>query len=187
MKKRIISGTLVLATLLIVVGLLIAQAKRIPKVTGDVGFDSWGMEIQLTFDVKETDPVTHQAMGKVTAKAAEDYLEFVPICISFGQEDGKPNAIMVLKVTQTTRSDVGMGLIGEYGKWMVLDGGTPGSNGDQWTVQSYQPPTNLETWEGWIEYWPADGEPPGCEDFSPNPVSDTAQYVVEGNLFIHNK
>jgi hypothetical protein len=186
MKKRIFSGAFILVALLIVTGLLVAQAKATPKATGDVGFESWGMKIQLTFDVKETDPVTHVATGKVTAKAGADYLEYTPICVRFDQQDGKPIAIMVLKITQTNRSVVGTGLVGEYGKWMVLDGGTPGSNGDQWTVQSYQPPTNLETWEDWIEYWPADGEPPSCADFTPHP-SDATQNVIEGNLVIHNK
>jgi len=177
MKKRIFIGVSVLVALLTVVGLLTAQAKASPKVTGDVGFESWGMEIDLTFSVKESNPGTHAASGKVTAKAASDYLEYVPICVTFTKDEtGLPIAVMVLKVTQTTRTDVGTGKIGEYGMWMVRDGGTPGTNGDQWTVQSYQD-------EPWIEYWPANDKPPGCEDFN----SNGAQDVDEGNLVIHNK
>ena len=180
MKKRIFIGVSVLVALLTVVGLLTAQAKASPKVTGDVGFESWGMEIDLTFSVKESNPA---ASVKVTAKAGSDYLEYVPICVTFTKDGtGLPIAVMVLKVTQTTRTDVGTGLIGEYGIWMVRDGGTPGTNGDQWTVQSYQDPP-----KEWIEYWPANEEPPGCEDFNPSLDSNWAQDVVEGNLVIHNK
>jgi hypothetical protein len=52
MKKRILSIVIVLAILLILVGLMIAQAQAIPKVAGNAGYESGGMEFKLTFDFK---------------------------------------------------------------------------------------------------------------------------------------
>ena len=162
----------------------LASAPRM--LTGDVGFfvPEWGNAvIKMTFDVHEANLVSHAASGIVTVQLNSDYgsknLSFAPTCMYFGEDNtSKPTLILVMKVTETTVTEAGTGLVGEYAKWLVRDGGTPGSKGDEITIKSYQlDPT-------WIEYWPA-GSPPDCTTFESTPGYEYPIPVKEGNLTIH--
>jgi hypothetical protein len=178
MKKRILIALVLVTMFLIPGGSAPALADSPGKVTGLAYFPvpEWGdLRIWLSFDVREVNPLTHQATGMVHAQLYSPTdgwkrLDFRPECVVFGTDS---DAVFVVEILR--KEGWGQGAPGEHGRWWVHDGGTPGKQGDQWMIESSDP-------ENWIEYWPIDVPAPDCESFTPDqsPIN-----VEEGNLVIH--
>ncbi len=181
MKKRILI-VLVLVTMFLIPGAPAPALADSPgKVTGSAYFPvpDWGnLRIWLNFNVREVNPVTHQATGLVRAQLYSPTdgwkrLDFRPECVVFGTDsDGKKTAVFVVEILR--KEGWGQGAPGEHGRWWVRDGGTPSKQGDQWMIQSYDTPN-------WIEYWPKNIPAPDCESFTPDELPIT---VNHGNLVI---
>ena len=182
MKKRILIVLVLVAVFLIPGGPAPALAHSPGTVAGSVYFPvpQWGdLQIWLDFDVREVNPVTHQATGLVRAQLyspADGWkrLDLHPECVVFGTgPDGKKTAVFVVEILR--KEGWGQGAPGEHGRWWVRDRGTPGKQGDQWMIQSYDP-------VNWIEYWPIDVPAPDCASFTPDekPIK-----VERGDLVIH--
>ncbi len=208
MKKRTMLFSIISAVLIVLVGAGIAIAKPFAseKITGDTYFlmEEWGnVEIRNTIVVK-TDPLTGAIKGKITVKVTSPYQESVrsyetaPVCASFYEdEDGTPWAIVVHRISADGVSGFDPGLPGEYAKWKIHDSQVPVGQQDEANFDAiflaYECPAT--TWENtcdtdrdgepdfpYSEFWPADGEPPACDDtgFDSFPLR-----LDGGNIVIH--
>jgi len=164
------------------------------KITGGVNFPAipeWGdFWLWFRFSVHETEPwdddgYTVNADGRISWQiysgegiGGEHWrrLTATPVCVTFDEDtEGNPTAVVVAQITsQSGYKFVDYDEVGRYAKFWVRDGGTPGSEGDLWNVQSYQFPD---------EFWPED-DPPSCDHALYKPGQQAAD-VENGNLAIH--
>lgn len=184
MKKRALILLVLMVLPFMLGGSAPALADSPGKITGGVGFlvPQWGdLRIWIRLNVHEVDPGTHQAAGWCRWKIYSQDLGWRhvgarPTCVVFGEGDDEGTAVLVAQiVSQRGWRSGDYDEVGRYTKFWVRDGGTPGSAGDQWNMQSYQ-------FDPWIEFWPED-EPPDCESFTPD--EDPPIDVENGNLMIH--
>lgn len=184
MRMRIVPVLVLLATFLLPSSTSPAFAKRISRVTGGVGLEppDWGdyFRVWIELNVHQLDPSTYEANGKIRARVYNPTLGWKRLwynveCVSFSEVDSKPAATIVAIIERRVGWDdvPTAGNPGEYLKWQLIDGGTPGSRGDVWRLQYYD-------YDNYVEYWPMypDG---GCSDFR----ADETNYVDYGNLVIH--
>ena len=168
MKMRVLTVLGLVTVFLVSVVSAPSLAKSPRKITGGIQFGpvfalqkGW-----LRFNVQETDAGSNSATGQVRWKEYKEDEGWRRVtanatCVTFG-EDGQ-TALVAVQIVRKT----GWGL-GEPGQWMVFwvhDGGTPGSEGDQFASP----------------LWPPADEDPGCEYFTPGFKIP----VVGGNLVIH--
>jgi hypothetical protein len=178
MKARIVS-VMVLAAVLLLGGTAPAAADEISGVTGGINMaPPWG-HVWIEFSVHQVDPSSGEATGMIMARVdnpvrGTKHLWYEPKCVSFTEVGGKPAAILVATIVRREGWEAypGAGDPGEHLKWRVVDGGTPGVEGDLWSLQWYQP--------GVKEYWPADSQP-SCSDYQ----ATGTLLVTYGNLVIH--
>jgi len=183
MKARIVLAVMLVIVFLVATGTASA-AGGTGKVTGGIQFfaPQWGnLTIWQQYSVHQTDPDTHAATGHVNWKIYSPIegwrsIDALATCLAITEElDGSKTAVVVSRIV--SKRGWGAGDPGEYARFWVRDGGTPGSAGDQWSNQSYDPFP-----EPWYEFWPADGPAPDCESFVPDaPPFD----LTAGNLVIH--
>jgi hypothetical protein len=184
MRLRIVLVLVLIATFLLPRGTSPALAKRINQVTGGVGLEppDWGdyFRVWIRFYVHQLDPSTYDADGAIRARVYNPTLGWKRLwynveCVSFGELDGKRTATIVAIIERREGWDdvPTAGNPGEYLKWQLIDGGTPGGSGDVWRLQYYD-------YANFVEYWPTYPEG-GCSDFS----ADEINYVDYGNLVIH--
>jgi hypothetical protein len=150
----------------------------------------WGdrFEVWQRYEIQQTEPwvpgIGVNARGKVNYQIYHEgmgwrRLQTTPICIAFGEDpaDGTPMATMVLRIDRVL--GWGSGNPGEHTKFFIRDGGTPGAEGDQWSMQYYD----------WYpdEFWPADEPPPDCtyEPEDPDAKIESWWDISRGNLTIH--
>jgi len=184
MKKRIVLAVMLVAVFLLPGGTAPVVAGGISGITGSINMEppNWGdyFRCWLNFDVHQVDPATYEAKGMVKARVynptfGTKQIWYEPKCVSFGETDGKASAILVGQIVRREGWDAipTAGDPGEYFKWQVVDGGTPGGNGDLMRIQYYD-------FDNFIEYWPT---PPvgGCTGFD----GDETNYADHGNLVIH--
>jgi hypothetical protein len=172
MKKRMLIVLVLVAVLLISGGSAPVLAGSPRKITGGIHFmapmfgleDGW-----MRFNVREVGP-GNSATGWLRWK---EYMEEYgwrrvvahPTCVTFGVYEGKPAAVFVVEID--SKRGWGDGEPGQYIKFWVLDGGTPGRMGDDFTTLT----------------WPPAGDPPGCDYEDPTFLP----FVVDGgNLVLHN-
>ncbi len=180
--KRSITLVLVLLLMLVVgaVGVPPTYAHTQHKITGRVEFpiSEWehGLRIWFYFDVREVNPVDHQAAGAVnwaiySPTQGWRYVSGVPNCAVFRKDS---TAVMVVKLREVR--GWGAGAPGEFARFWVRDGGKAGPHGDQWGLQSYNEAE-------FIEFWPPDKAPNCTSKFVfdwPTPVD-----VEHGDLTIY--
>ena len=184
MKRRIVLVLVLVAMFLLPDGTAPLLASGMRGITGGIGFEppDWGMYFRVwqEYDVHQVDPSTHEAKGMIHAQVYTPMfgwkrLWFEAECVSFGEVDGRPAATVVATIVRREGWDdiPTAGDPGEYLKWQLIDGGTPGASGDVWRLQYYD-------YDNFVEYWPTypDG---GCDDF----CADETNYVDYGNLVIH--
>jgi hypothetical protein len=183
MRKRIWI-VLALMAMLAFVGSVPAWADSPGKVTGVMNLEppDWGMyfRVWIRFDVHQVNPSTYEAEGPIEARVYNEVfgvkrLWYQAKCVNFGEVDGSPAAIVVGQIVRREGWDdiPTAGNPGEYFKWQLIDGGTPGADGDVWRLQFYD-------YSSFTEYWP---EYPtgGCDDFA----ADETNYADYGNLAVH--
>jgi hypothetical protein len=192
MKKRI-SILLVLTVFPLLLGASVPGLAWHPRrISGDIGFTvpEWGNpKVWFHFDVLQLSRRTHRAWGQVSWILYNEslegeqwrYLTTRPTCVIFGEYQERPAATFVVQIV--TKTGFGQGEPGEYAVVWVLDGGTPGSEGDFWAKPSYQDQPD------WIEFWPED-DPPACEDYPPEDLPEglippQPVAVQGGDLVIH--
>jgi hypothetical protein len=143
-------------------------------------------------------PLTWVLIGKFSIcitnpyTEGERYCEATTVCMQFYQDGlGPPYAIVVHRITKDGVSSFGPGLPGEYAKWKILDTGEPGGCGDSFSLayecydENFKPTCDVDgdgvPDSSYDEFWPADGEPPACDD------TDFVNMlpVEEGNLVIN--
>jgi hypothetical protein len=182
MKKRIVLVLMLVAVFLLPGGTAPALADGMRGVTGGIYMfvPQWGdLRVWLTFDVHELDPDSHAATGIVRAQLFSPNdgwkrLDFRAECVKFDTDaQGKQTAVFIVEILR--KDGWGQGLPGEHGRFWVRDGGTPGTQGDQWINQSY-------SLDPWIEYWPTTLPAPDCESFTPD---QPPPEVMASNLVIH--
>jgi hypothetical protein len=121
------------------------------------------------------------------------HYETSPVCVNFYVDEiGTPWAIIVHRITADGVSGFGPGEPFEYAKWKIHDTQKPGGRGDAiyLAYECYDP-----TWgntcdtdgdgepdASYDEFWPADGEPPACDDTN---FDDFPLELDRGNLVIH--
>ena len=184
MKRRSVLALVLVAAFLLPGGAAPVIADGMSGVTGGIGLEppNWGnyYRVWIEFNIHQVDPATYDADGMIHAQVYTPpfgwkRLWYEAECVSFGEVDGNPSAILVAKIVRREGWDdiPTAGDPGEYLKWQLIDGGTPASNGDTWPLQWYD-------LGNWIEYWPTypDG---GCNDFR----ADETDYLDYGNLVIH--
>lgn len=181
MKRRILIILVLMGLLLTIGGSAPALAWFPRRITGDIGFTAppeWGIDLLLWihFSVYEINPVTHRGWGQCSWMIWNEelgwrYLDSRLSCVMFGEHEGKPAAAFVSQIVR--RMGWGEGEPGEYAYFWVRDGGTPGSEGDQFGINYY-------SLDPFIEFWPED-EPPPCEYLTPDERID----VEGGDLAIH--
>jgi hypothetical protein len=203
MKKRTIIVVIILIVLAMLATASITLAKTITfnKITGHsyMLVEDWGdTEIWTGIVVKEN-PLNQALKGKITVRITSlyevgvRYYETTPVCVNFYQdENGTPWAILVHRITADGVSGFGSGEPYEYAKWKIHDTQAPKGQGDTTYLayECYDP-----SWENtcdtdgdgvgdapYDEFWPADGEPPTCEDTN---FVDFPLEVDEGNIVIH--
>jgi hypothetical protein len=187
MKKRKVILLALIAVLVLFAGSTTALALYNRRITGHVGFfvPEWGppsnpgVAISMYYDVRELGK-SGRARGQVSWMIYHEdmgwrHVDSRPICVVFGEHEGKSAAVFVARIVN--KVGWGPGEPGEYAYYWVRDGGTPGSEGDQWGSKSYQ-------YDPFIEFWPAD-DPPPCEyyvpDHPPQPID-----VQGGDLVIRH-
>jgi hypothetical protein len=159
-------------------------AQSMGKVTGGVGLvpPNWGdyFRVWIEVNVHQLDSTTYDAKGMIRARVYNPTLGwkrlwFKAECVSFGEVEGKPSATLIARITRRLGWDdvPGAGNPGEYLKWRLIDGGTPGAKGDMWQLQYYD-------YANFVEYWPAFPEG-GCGSF----IADETNAINSGNLVIH--
>lgn len=175
MAKRILM-VLVLVAVLTLVGSRFAQATAFRRVEGDVAYRSppeWyidpPLKIWMHYDVQQIGR-SHHVSGQVSWMMYSEtdgwrYLDSRPTCMVIGEHEGKPSAVIVTQIVE--RIGWGWGEPGEYAYFWVRDGGTPGSEGDQWGMAYY-------SFDPFTEFYPAN-DPPPCEYFTP-----FLQIAIEG-------
>lgn len=154
------------------------------EITGGINLEppNWGayFRVWVNFDVHEVNASTHEADGMIRAQVYTPMfgwkrLWYQAECVSFGEVEGNPAAIVVAKIVRRTGWDdvPNPGDPGEYLRWQVVDGGTPGRNGDSFTIEYYD-------YANFIEYWPEfpDG---GCTVFQ----GGGTNFADHGNLDIY--
>lgn len=183
MKKRIWIGSVLLVALLLATAS--ASAGQSPaKITGSMNLEpDWGdyyFRVWVNFNVHEVDPSTHEADGVILARVYNETLGtkrlwLEPECASFGDVNGNPAAVVVGTIVRREGWDdvPGAGDPGEYFRWQVLDAGTPGGNGDAFSIDWYD-------YANFIEYWPM-YPAGGCTTFQ----ADSTEFADHGNLVIH--
>ena len=203
MKKRmtiLVIAAFVIA-MLTTASIAVAKAASFSKITGHSYFfiEDWGnTEIWNRFVVNEN-ARTHALSGLITVKITNPYVdvprsyETTPVCVNtYNGEDGSNWAILVHRITAKGVSGWGPGEPLEYAKWKIHDTGLADGEGDLMYLayECYDP--NFENTcdtdgDGigdapYDEFWPADGEPPACDDtsFDIFPLE-----VDEGNIVIH--
>jgi hypothetical protein len=202
MKKRITIIVIVTLALALLAPASIALAKKqAHKVTGHAYYlvEDWGYtEIWNRIVVKENKH-THDLTGKITVKITNPYVEearyyeTTPVCANYYEdENGTPWVILVHRITADGVSGWGPGEPFEYAKWKIHDSSEPGGEGDTMYLayECYDPNfQNTCDTDGdgvgdapYDEFWPADGEPPTCDDtdFDVFPLE-----VDGGNIVIH--
>ena len=182
MKARIVLVVVLVAMLLLPGGAASALAGGTSKVTGGIQFfaEAWGdLRIWQQYSVHQVDPDTHAATGHVNWKIYSPTdgwrsIDARATCLAVTAElDGSKTAVVVARIV--SKRGWGDGEPGEYARFWVRDGGTPGAKGDQWNNQS-------ASLDPWYEFWPANAEP-DCESFTPDQT--TPFDVTAGNLVIH--
>jgi hypothetical protein len=183
MKKRIWI-VLALIAMLALVGSAPAWADPPGKVTGGINLEppDWGsyFRVWIRFDVHQVDPSTLEAKGPIEGRVYSELLGvkrlwFEAKCVNFCTVEGKPSAIVVGQIVRREGWDgiPGAGDPGEYFRWQVTDGGTPGADGDVWRPEFYD-------YDEFVEYWP---ENPGCTAIVPH----AENYADSGNLVVHHE
>jgi hypothetical protein len=205
MKKRTLLIVIVGVALAVLATTSFALAKTpsLSKITGHPYYfmEDWGnTEIWNRITINEN-PRTHALSGLITVKITDPvdvgarYYETTPVCVStYKGEDGSNWAILVHRITAEGVSGWGPGEPLEYAKWKIHDTGLPGGEGDTMYLAYECSDPNFENTcdtdgdgEGdapYDEFWPADGEPPACDDadFDTFPLE-----VDQGNIVIHMK
>lgn len=202
MNTRTVILSIVLVTLLALsaAGIALANPRQFYKITGDsyTLMEQWGNTEIWTTVFAKADPVTGVPKGEFTVLITnpyvegERYYETTPVCMNFYQDDlGTSWAIVVHRITEDGVSGFGPGLPGEYAKWKIKDTGEPGGRDDSISLayECFDPNFGItcdldgdgEPDASYDEFWPADGEPPACDD---NGFENTLP-VDEGNLVIH--
>jgi len=203
MKKRtmFIVVVVVILVMLVTASVALAKSHSFHKVTGRPYFlvEAWGnTEIRNRIVVKEN-PLTQALKGKITVKITNPYVEdaryyeTTPVCANYYEdENGTPWVILVHRITADGVSGWGPGEPFEYAKWKIHDSREPGGEGDTMYLayECYDPNfQNTCDTDGdgvgdapYDEFWPADGEPPTCDDtdFDVFPLE-----VDGGNIVIH--
>ncbi|MHB9032317.1 MAG: hypothetical protein ACYC6L_04630 [Anaerolineae bacterium] len=159
-----------LVVLLVFASAAVASADAPGKVTGGIHFvvPGSGMEGWMRFDVHATG-LGDAATGSVRWQEYNPidgwrYVAAHPHCVTFNQLDGQPTALFVLHID--SRSGWGEGTAGQYVALWVVDGGTPGLDGDKFTTP----------------YWPPQDTALSCTYVEPTFFFAS---IVEGNLVIH--
>ncbi len=160
MKKRVSILLVLVACLPLLGGSLPAVADSPGNITGGINFTvpEWGDgRFWLRFDVRQVSPDSDEAEGVVNYRLnctfnGLKWIQARPICVSFGDDNGARAALVVVQIEKYRGfSLVDYDHVGGYAKFWVRDGGTPGTEGDQFNMQS------------WCDYpkefWP--GEDPG--------------------------
>ena len=171
MKRRILILLVLVVALFAFTGSTSISSRRRRGITGSVGFyvPEWGppqargVRIWMHYNVREIGRKRRRASGQVSWMIYNEllgwrYVDSSPVCVVFGKHEGKPAAVFVSRIVN--KIGWGPGEPGEYAYYWVRDGGTPGSEGDQWGATNYQ-------YEPFIEFWPAD-DPPPCKYFTPD-------------------
>jgi hypothetical protein len=141
MKKRVLIG-LVLITLALLLSGIPAQADSPRGITGSVRFSDpeWGVDKGwLRINIHEVNPEKDEARGQAhwleyNSDEGWRHVFSQVTCIAFGDDVGQ-DAQSATFVVQITRK-IGWGALepGQYVKFWVRDGGTPGREGDEWTT-----------------------------------------------------
>jgi hypothetical protein len=177
---RLLTLGVIIATLLVNIGLVMAQVIPPRILTGDAYYyvSEWGgVEIWADYSIKERDPAAGSAKGDIQVTVYDPWnglktLVFVPECVKF---EGN-TVTVVLEVVQKTGA--GNGQVGEHAKWQLVDGGSPGAGQDAFTIINYQ-------LDPWIEYWPEGVPAPNCSSFEPVAGWELPITVTSGNLTVH--
>jgi hypothetical protein len=185
MKKETVVVVSVLILVLLIGASVPVMADAARKVTGMVHFDAFGKRIWMRFNVHETDPDTHRAEGRVAWKMYDEelgwrYLVTRVSCVTYGEDLGQDPQTAVISGQIVQKQGWGPGVVGEWFRFWVRDGGLPSSSVDQWASQTHGVFPD--------EFWPED-DPPGCAYFVPGESPNTPPQpfdVVGGNLTIHH-
>ena len=171
MRKRVLIVWVLIAIVLAFSGSAPAWADAPPKITGGIHFAApmFGLEDGwMRFSVHAVGP-GNLATGWLRWKeylADEGWRRVVahPTCVTFDEYEGEPAAVFVVEID--SRSGWGSGEPGQYLKFWVLDGGTPGRKGDDFATLT----------------WPPDFTPPDCDYVD----AGFRPFVIDGgNLQIH--
>ncbi|NCF68003.1 MAG: hypothetical protein GWP61_18710 [Chloroflexi bacterium] len=176
MNKKFMVKLVLIAALLMALSVASVWADSARKITG--GMYSLGFFIVeqgwFNFNVHEVDPASGEAGGSVHWKEYDEeqgwrFVQAHPICVAFGQYGQNPAATFVVKVDSIRGWRDPAEFEGELMKFWVVDGGTPGRDGDYWSSVGPWPPTdNLDDY--------------GCHYQDP-----FFQFAVDGgNLTIHD-
>ncbi len=152
MKKLTLILLVLTAALLIFGGLASVRPDSHRKITG--GFYSKDFfDIQqgwFNFNIHEVDPISRDASGSSHWKEYKKsdgwrHVQAHPVCVAFAQYNGQPAATFVVQVDRITGWRDPAEFEGEYMKIWVVGGGTPGTEGDQWSsVGPWPPSDNLD-------------------------------------------
>jgi hypothetical protein len=177
MRKRIsMLLLLIMAVYLVLGGSISAVAGPARKITG--GFFSRNFfsveQGWFNFSVREVGTGPGGARGGAKWKEYDEdrgwrRVQAHAICMALGDVQGQPAATVVVEVDRIRGWSDPAEFEGELMKFWLLDGGTPGHDGDQWSSVGPWPPTDD------LEDYTCDYEDPVFH-FS----------VVGGNLVIHD-
>ena len=154
MKHKIVT----LSVLVLIAGLLVfggaSFSAQPPKATGGVGITFDGLKLWVEFTAHEGDP----AKGTLRLKSMQDDYHFwYQLDVECVTVEGNTAFFSGTVVKACEESFVGL-----CRKWVVYDGGTPGSKGD------------------WID-WQRCTDPQDCQPFEPG----GKLFVERGNLVVH--
>jgi hypothetical protein len=175
MKKRIVM-LLVLAALVLALGASLPAWADSPRTivgrTGEHAPFAGGMDIFISFDVREIDPKTFEAAGPVSWSIYHPWSEQFPfggwrqveaqaVCVRFGEDvEGQDPRTAILVSRITRKAGWGQGEPGEYAYWWLLDS----PEGDQSAINYYRRDDPDTEENEMYEFFPQ-GSPPGCEYF----------------------
>jgi hypothetical protein len=175
MKKLILILLVLTAALLVFAGPASVVAKSPRKITG--GYytrDFFGIQQGwFNLNVHEADPVTGEALGSAKWKEYSEvmglrHVQAHAICVAFDEYSGHPAAAFVVEVDRIGGWKEDFEFEGQLMKFWVVDGGSPGRNGDLWSSIGPWPPTD------------------NLEDYGCNYQDPTFQFPVDGgNLVVH--
>lgn len=147
-----------------------AAANGLSGVTGGIHFTAaaFGMEGWMRVNVHATE-IGNSATGWVRWQEYNEIdgwrrLVAHPICIVFGESAGAPAAVFAVQID--SKEGWGDGAPGQYILFWTRDGGTPGSNGDEFATLN----------------WPPQDTAPACVYAEPAFLFAT---IDAGNLMIH--